>query len=126
MRRAVVSTARKGSLGEDAAVSWLEAKGWKVLARNFRVRSGEIDVIARRGDIVAFIEVKSWTSVPREDLSRSIGPRKRTRIARAARLFLSRRPECADAHQRFDVVFIGGDGNGIEHIAGAFDEEGID
>ena len=126
MTRAAVSTVRKGSLGEDAAVSWLVAKGWKVLARNFRVRVGEIDVIARRGDIVAFIEVKSWTSVPREDLSRSIGPRKRSRIARAARLFLSRRPDCADAHLRFDVVFIGGDGSGIEHIAGAFDEEGID
>ena len=126
MMQAPISTTRKGSRGEDTAVAWLETKGWKVLARNFRVRWGEIDVIARRDDTVAFIEVKSWTSVPREDLARSIGPRKRSRIARAARLFLSRRPDCEDAHLRFDVMFLGGEGNGVEHIAGAFDEEGID
>lgn len=126
MTRQVNSASRKGAQGEDAAVSWLESKGWEVLARNFRVRVGEIDIIARQGDTVAFIEVKSWTAVPREDLARSVGPRKRARIARAARLFLSGRPDLADAHQRFDVVFLGGSENGINHIAGAFDEEGID
>ena len=126
MTRDALSTAQKGALGEDAAVSYLESKGWEVLARNFRVRVGEIDVSARQGDIVAFVEVKSWKSVPREDLARSVGPRKRSRIARAARLFLSRRPDLADAHQRFDVVFLGGQENGIEHITGAFNEEGID
>jgi putative endonuclease len=124
--RPALSTAQKGARGEDAAVSYLESKGWKVLARNFRVRVGEIDIIARQGDIVAFVEVKSWESVPREDLARSVGPRKRSRIARAARLFLSRRPDLAEAHLRFDIVFLGGEGNGIEHIAGAFNEEGID
>jgi putative endonuclease len=120
------STVRKGAIGEDAAVAYLESKGWKVLARNFRVRVGEIDVIVQQGDTVAFVEVKSWASVPREDLGRSVGPRKRSRIARAARLYLSRRPDLADAHQRFDVVFLGGEENGIAHIAGAFHEEGID
>jgi putative endonuclease len=97
-----------------------------VLARNFRTRAGEIDIIVRRGDQVAFVEVKSWQSVPREDLAHSIGPRKRGRIARAARLFLGRRPDLAGAHLRFDVVFLGGEEHGIEHIAGAFNEEGID
>ena len=76
MTRDALSTAQKGALGEDAAVSYLESKGWEVLARNFRVRVGEIDVIARQGDTVAFVEVKSWRSVPREDLARSIGPGK--------------------------------------------------
>src|SRR5208337_1195566 len=90
-----LSTSRKGARGEDVAASYLELKGWNVLARNFRTRVGEIDIIARRGDQVAFVEVKSWQSVPREDLARSIGPRKRARIARAARLFLSRRPDLA-------------------------------
>jgi len=124
--RPAVSTTLKGAHGEDAAVSYLESKGWQVLMRNFRVRVGEIDVIARKGDIVAFVEVKSWQHVPREDLARSIGPRKRSRIARAARLFLSRRPDLADAHLRFDIVFLGGEEHGIDHIAGAFNEEGID
>ena len=127
MRRASgLSTTQKGAQGEDAAASYLESKGWTVLARNFRTRFGEIDIIARHGDQVAFVEVKSWTSVPREDLGRSVGPRKRSRIARAARLFLSRRPELADAHLRFDLVFLGGPETGIEHFPGAFNEEGID
>jgi putative endonuclease len=121
-----LSTSRKGARGEDVAASYLESKGWNVLARNFRTRIGEIDIIARRDDQVAFVEVKSWQSVPREDLARSIGPRKRARISRAARLFLSRRPDLAGTHLRFDIVFLGGEKHGIEHIAGAFDEEGID
>ena len=121
-----LSTARKGARGEEAAASYLESKGWNVLARNFRTRVGEIDIIARRGDLVAFVEVKSWQTVPREDLTRSIGPRKRARISRAARVFLSQRPDLGRAHLRFDVVFLGAEENGIEHIAGAFDEEGID
>jgi putative endonuclease len=126
MTRDVLSTTQKGKRGEAAAASYLESKGWSVLARNFRTRVGEIDIIARRGDQVAFVEVKSWKSVPREDLGRSIGPRKRSRIARAARLFLTRRPDLAGAHMRFDLVFLGGEEGGIEHIAGAFNEEGID
>lgn len=126
MTRPSLSTTEKGARGEDAAAAYLESKGWKVLERNFRVRAGEIDIIARQGDTVAFVEVKSWASVPREDLARSVGPRKRARISRAARLFLSRRPDLADMHQRFDVVFLGGEEGGIEHIAGAFNEEGIE
>ncbi len=121
-----LSTTRKGAQGEDAAASYLESRGWKVLARNFRTRQGEIDIIARQGDVVAFVEVKSWQSVPREDLARSIGPRKRSRIARTARLFLGGRPDLRGAHLRFDIVFLSGGGRGIEHIAGAFNEEGID
>ncbi|MGO9309978.1 MAG: YraN family protein [Spirochaetia bacterium] len=121
-----LSTTRKGAQGEDAAASYLESRGWKVLARNFRTRQGEIDIIARQGDVVAFVEVKSWQSVPREDLARSIGPRKRSRIARTARLFLGGRPDLGGAHLRFDIVFLSGEGRGIEHIAGAFNEEGID
>jgi putative endonuclease len=126
MKNAGLSAAEKGARGETAAVSYLESKGWRVLERNFRTRFGEIDIIARHGDQVAFVEVKSWSSVPREDLARSVGPRKRARITRAAGVFLGRRPELADLHLRFDVVFLGGPGSGIEHIAGAFNEEGID
>ncbi len=126
MRNSGLSTTRKGARGEEAAASYLESKGWNVLARNFRTRLGEIDIIARRGDLVAFIEVKSWQTVPREDLARSIGPRKRARISRAARLFLSQRPDLGSAHLRFDIVFLGAEEHGIDHIAGAFNEEGID
>jgi putative endonuclease len=121
-----LSTAGKGARGEAEAAAFLEARGWTVLARNFRTRSGEIDLIARSGDEVVFVEVKSWRSVPREELGRSIGPRKQARIARAARQFLSRRPELAGARLRFDVIFLGGEEGGIDHIPGAFTGEGMD
>jgi putative endonuclease len=121
-----LSTAGKGAQGEAEAAAFLEAKGWTVLARNFRTRSGEIDLVARRGEEVVFVEVKSWRSVPREELGRSIGPRKQARIARAARQFLSRRPDLAGARLRFDVIFLGGEEGRVEHITGAFTGEGMD
>lgn len=126
MSRDPLSTTQRGAMGEARAAEFLQRQGWTVLARNFRTRRGEIDLVVRRGDEVAFVEVKSWRSVPREELGRSIGPRKRARIARAAREFLSRRRELADAHVRFDVVFLGGEEGGVEHIPGAFSGEGID
>ncbi len=126
MTHAALSSARKGARGEEQAAAFLQAGGWMVLARNFRSRVGEIDIIARRDGDLAFVEVKAWESIPREDLGRSIGPRKRARIARAARLFLSRRPDLENLNPRFDVVFVGGREREIEHIADAFGGEGID
>jgi putative endonuclease len=120
-----LSTATKGARGEAKAAAYLESHGWTVLARNFRTRVGEIDLIVRRGADLAFVEVKAWESVPLEDLGRSVGPRKRARIVRAARLFLARRPELSAAKPRFDVVFLGG-AEGTRHLADAFTEEGVD
>ena len=119
------SSVGKGAAGEAKAAEFLQARGWRVLERNFRSRAGEIDLVARRGDVLAFVEVKAWRTIPEEDLARSIGPRKRARIARAAALYLARRPDLRSVHKRFDVVFLGGEG-GIRHIPGAFSGEGID
>ncbi len=121
-----LSTVSRGARGEARAAEYLQGQGWTVLARNFRSRRGEIDLVVRRGDEVAFVEVKSWRSVPREELGRSIGPRKRYRITRTAREFLARRRDLADARVRFDVVFLGGEDGAVEHIPGAFSGEGID
>ncbi len=123
--RARQSTTVKGAAGESMAAAFLESRGWSVLERNFRCPFGEIDLITRQKDVVAFVEVKSWQSVPLEDLGISVGPRKRQRIARAARRFLQGRPDLQGVHVRFDVVFIGG-AEGIRHIPEAFTGEGID
>ena len=120
-----LSSSTKGTQGEAKAAAYLESDGWTVLERNFRTRVGEIDLIVQRGSDLAFVEVKAWESIPLEDLARSVGPRKRSRIVRAARLFLARRPELSSARPRFDVVFLGG-AEGIRHIVDAFTEEGID
>jgi putative endonuclease len=121
-----VSARSKGAAGEERAAAYLTREGWRVLERNWRVPAGEIDIIASRGDQVAFVEVKRWSAFPRADLEHSIDGRKRARLSRAARLFLSRRPDLSALHARFDILFLTGDGGGIDHIENAFAGEGID
>ena len=120
MKGARGSTRRRGAQGEDTAVSFLLEKGWKVLARNFRSHAGEIDIIAEKGEEVAFVEVKSWAVLPQGELEHAIDMRKQQRIARTARYFLSGQPRLADRHLRFDVVFLGSGTTDIRHIENAF------
>ena len=61
----------KGRAGEEAAAAWLAAGGWLIRARNFRVARGEIDIIATRGETIAFVEVKSWSALPASELEHS-------------------------------------------------------
>jgi len=92
----------RGQWAEFAASLWLRLTGWRILARGFRVPQGEIDLIARRGGVVAFIEVKY-----RRDFAaavEAVTPRQRARITRAAQVFLSRRPDLAKFGGRFDMV----------------------
>ncbi len=121
-----VSTRVKGARGEDAAAAYLAAQGWTVLGRNYRTRSAEIDIIAGRADVVAFVEVKAWGALSRSELGAAVDRRKQARIVRAARSFLAGRPDLADRHVRFDVVFIDSRDGGIEHIVDAFSGGGID
>ena len=82
----------------------LRLKGFRILARRFRTPVGEIDIVARRGRVVAFVEVKA-----RADLvtaGESVGARQRRRIARAADVFLQKRPELRQLDLRFDVVLL--------------------
>jgi putative endonuclease len=123
MTDAMSSTRRRGALGEDTAVTFLLEKGWKVLARNFRSRAGEIDIIAEKGEQVAFVEVKSWAVLPRGELEHSVDMRKQQRIVRTARYYLSRNPQLSDRHLRFDVVFLGPGAAEIRHIENAFSGE---
>ncbi|MGA2977106.1 MAG: YraN family protein [Spirochaetia bacterium] len=126
MTHATASTRSKGASGEEAAAAYLARQGWNVLERNFRSPFGEIDIIARRGDEVAFVEVKTWSSLPRGELEHSINRKKRARISRAARLFLCDRKDLAELHARFDVLFLSGPEGDIAHIKNAFGGEGID
>ena len=90
---------RRGRRAEAWAVLWLRLKGYRILARNFRVPVGEIDVIAGRGRILALVEVKA-----RADLATAlaaVAPRQWQRIARAATWFAA-----ADRDCRFDLMVI--------------------
>jgi putative endonuclease len=119
------ATARKGVAGESRAAAYLASGGWTILERNYRTRAGEIDIIAERDDEVAFVEVKSWGSLPPAELEHSIDARKQRRIAGTARVFLARQPRFSDRRLRFDVIFLGREGEEIRHIEHAF-SGGID
>ena len=93
-----------GSLGENFVASWLESHGATVISRNFRTRLGEIDIIAAKGNVLAFIEVKTRT---RElfDTSHVITRTKQQKIIRTAKLFLAKN-RIEDKHCRFDVAIV--------------------
>jgi putative endonuclease len=95
---------RRGRLAELLCRSHLRLRGWRILARDWRCPAGEIDILARRGGVLAVIEVKS-----RRDFATAVTaivPRQRGRIARAAEMFLMVRPELATLAVRFDVMLV--------------------
>ncbi|MGH6980898.1 MAG: YraN family protein [Stellaceae bacterium] len=95
---------RRGQRAELISVWLLRLKGYRILARRFRVPSGEIDLVARRGHVVVAVEVKARAAL--DDAAESILSQQRRRIARAFDHFLARRPDLARLDRRFDVVMI--------------------
>ena len=95
---------RSGWLAEQAAALYLMAKGYRILARRFKTRSGEIDLIAKRGKRLAFIEVKQRAT--REDAEAAITGSQRSRIESAADDWLMRHPSHRDLDICFDVIFM--------------------
>ena len=112
-----------GKKGEDQAASHLTHLGYEILARNYRQRYGEIDIIARDGDCTVFVEVKSRQAGGRFSPAEAVTARKRCQIARVARMYLAAH-RLLDLPARFDVVAVLMDGDGrwrIDHIPNAFD-----
>jgi putative endonuclease len=95
----------KGKLGEDLACSELERRGYAVLARRYRRRSGEIDIVARDGPTIVFIEVKARDGRDYGEGVESVTARKRRRIIGVAQDYLVRH-RLTECPCRFDVVSI--------------------
>lgn len=105
---------------EDVAALWLEQNGLRILARNFRTRAGELDIIAIDQHCVVFIEVRSRTHTRFGGAAASVGPRKRARLLRTAQGFLQRYPALASRPCRFDVLAYEQAAPGPRWIRGAF------
>ena len=110
----------KGRAGEDAAASYLEEKGMKILEKNFRARAGEVDIIALDGETLIFVEVKAWSSYGIDALEHAIDAKKRHKIIETSKYFLSLHREYRYMAVRFDVIFVSS--VGITHLASAFME----
>jgi putative endonuclease len=116
-----MSTRVLGATGEQAAVTFLESRGWTVVARNFRTREGELDVVAQRNDLVAFIEVKTRRSRRFGRPAEAVTLIKQDRIRTLARRWLNQSGLHARV-LRFDVIEVDErDGRmSIRHLEGAF------
>ena len=92
-----------GRRAESIAAAYLEERGFRILARNWRRPEGELDMVADHEGVCVFVEVRSRTGEEHGHPLETISPRKRAQIARAARLFLDAETVSASAY-RFDVV----------------------
>lgn len=101
----VDSRRETGITGEEQAYRDLVARGFRIIARNWRTRRGEIDIIAIEGDTLAFIEVKTWPHGEEADLEIVIGPAKRKRMTETAKCFLDAHRQYNGMYARFDVIF---------------------
>lgn len=110
-----------GKWGEEAAAVFLRKRRMKILARNFRTPVGEIDIIARQGKTLVFVEVKTRSSdrfgLPQE----AVGPAKQRQILRAAQWYIGE-GHGKGLQPRFDVIAVrtGDNQPEIEHIVNAF------
>ena len=99
-------TRARGRIAEKEARRWLEREGFEIVAVNFATKVAEIDVVAREGETLCFIEVKARTGTGFGSAAEAVPPRKQLRIARAASLFLAR--SGWDGPCRFDVLAMDG------------------
>lgn len=111
-----------GEQGENLAVSYLRSKGYRILERNFRIRSGEIDIIAFYQKCLVFVEVKTRRSQKFGTAAEAVHYQKRRRIVRTALFYLTMKPLSYDLI-RFDVieVYYTHSSPSIHHIVQAFD-----
>lgn len=117
LRRAAFT---RGLEAEATAAALFEADGFVILHKRVRTPRGEIDLVARRAELLVFVEVKARLSL--RSAAESILPRQRRRIVGAAEIFLARHPELAGLDMRLDVVLVA-PGTPPLHLPGAFEAE---
>lgn len=98
-------TSKFGGLAEDFAVKTLTSKGYKILDRNFRSRFGEIDIVAREGDTLVFVEVKARTSHLFGQPEEAVSPQKIWKIGKTGEYYSLMHPDLPK-RLRIDVVAI--------------------
>jgi putative endonuclease len=111
---------RLGLSAESRAAAFLIAKGYRIVARRWRSPVGEVDIVARRRNVLVFVEVKARNQL--DDAAYSVTERQQRRIAAAAAAWLAARPEDSMRDIRFDAMLVA-PGRLPRHITAAFDAE---
>ncbi len=117
-----------GRAAEEAAALHLTRRGWTLLGRNVRIGRGELDLIVRRGSVLAFVEVKARRSASFGSPEDAVDPRKRRQVARLAEIWLGARPWALRgvSDVRFDVVAVDASAEPatVRHLPAAFTLDG--
>lgn len=113
-------TQRRGSLAEELAARHLQRAGLTILARNLHCRLGELDLVARHGDILVIAEVRQRRNESFGGAAASIDAAKQRRILAATRYHLARHPEWARLRVRFDALLLDDD-NQVTWLRHAFE-----
>lgn len=116
-----ISNRRKGTQYEAKAAEYLKAQGFKILRKNFSSRFGEIDLVAREGRYLVFVEVKYRATARGGHPLEAVDARKQRRILKTAEFFCLRYGYGEDTPCRFDVVGITGDE--MIHVRNAFERQ---
>jgi len=103
-RRARQKAFRKGLWSEVLAAMALRLKGYRILDRRFKTKLGEIDLVARKGQLIIFVEVKARNNV--QSALDGVGFWSKKRISDAADIWISRQPDAADLSWRFDIIAV--------------------
>jgi putative endonuclease len=113
---------KMGKAGEDIAVAYLKTEGYTILDRNYRCLFGEVDIVARDGDAIVFVEVKSRRSDRFGDPQMAVGVEKQKKLCRISMKYLQDR-RLYPCNARFDVVAVKmfPSGNQVEVIRNAFE-----
>jgi putative endonuclease len=110
---------QRGREAEQAACRYLENRGLRLIARNYRCRCGEIDLIMDDGDSLVFVEVRYRRHGRYGSAAETVDARKRARLTRCAQQYLQRHPAAQRRPARFDVISLDG-GQGLHWIPDAF------
>lgn len=118
-----MNTKEVGNYGEDRAADYLLKNGFKIIQRNWRTRTGEIDIIAYINQTIVFVEVKALPNGTVDMIQRELNHQKMKRIIKTSKRFLLNHRQYSNSYVRYDVIVI--DMPGVEpvyHIENAFTE----
>ena len=112
-----------GQSGEERATQYLLENGYEVLERNYKTKTGEIDIIAKKAETVVFVEVKTLPQATQDMLSSVLNRQKLQRILKTSKRFLLNHRQYSNSYIRYDVIVLDMQGlPEVYHIENAFME----
>ena len=118
-----MNSKQTGAAGEERASKYLIEKGYEILERNYRTKTGEIDIIAEKADTLVFVEVKTLPQATSDMLSIVLNRQKLQRILKTSKRFLLNHRQYSNSYIRYDVIVLDMQGlPEVYHIENAFME----